>query len=143
MIATYRRLQEMRANGEIEEGFTLIELLIVIVVLGILAAVVVFSLGGVAGQSAQAACKSDFSSINTALAAAIANGTPAATIGAAGTTGGTYLVGPTLYLASWPTSSHYTMTLNASGGIQVGPGATAGTTAYTTAAAACIPANVS
>ena len=43
-----------RRKGEevVESGFTLIELLVVIVVLGILAATVVFALSGVTGQSA-------------------------------------------------------------------------------------------
>ena len=50
-----------------EGGFTLIELLIVIVVLGILAAIVVFSLTGVAGQSKQAACTSDAKSVEIAV----------------------------------------------------------------------------
>ena len=47
-------------------GFTLIELLIVIVVLGILAAIVVFSLTGVSGQSKQAACTTDAKSVEIA-----------------------------------------------------------------------------
>lgn len=47
----------------------MIELLIVIVVLGILAAVVVFSLGGVTSKSAQSACQADGATITTAMAA--------------------------------------------------------------------------
>jgi len=59
---------ERRKSGEGSEGgFTLIELLIVIVVLGILAAIVVFSLTGVAGQSKQAACTSDAKSVEIAV----------------------------------------------------------------------------
>jgi general secretion pathway protein G len=58
---------ERRKSGEANEyGFTLIELLIVIVVLGILAAIVVFSLTGVSGQSKQAACTSDAKSVEIA-----------------------------------------------------------------------------
>ncbi len=57
-----------RADGESPEaGFTLIELLIVIVVLGILAAIVIFSLTGVTGQSKAAACNSDAKTVEIAV----------------------------------------------------------------------------
>jgi general secretion pathway protein G len=58
-----------RRSEEGFEGFTLIELLIVIVVIGILAATVIFALGGVTSQSAVAACKSDAKSIEVAVEA--------------------------------------------------------------------------
>ncbi len=57
------------AKSSSRTGFTLIELLIVIVVLGILAATVVFALTGVTGQSAQAACNSDAKTVETAVQA--------------------------------------------------------------------------
>ena len=69
MIQTYKRLREHRADGEAEGGFTLIELLIVIVILGILAAIVVFALGGVTGKSNTAACQSDARTVGTGVAA--------------------------------------------------------------------------
>ena len=59
------RYRERRGS---DKGFTLIELLIVIVVLGILAAVVIFALGGVTAKSAVAACQSDGATLQTAIA---------------------------------------------------------------------------
>ena len=69
MIATYGRIKQQRVERENDGGFTLIELLIVIVVLGILAAIVVFSLGTITGKSAVAACEADAQQTNTGVAA--------------------------------------------------------------------------
>lgn len=52
-----------------ENGFTLIELLIVIVILGVLSAVVVFSVGGVTDRGTAAACKADKATIAVAAEA--------------------------------------------------------------------------
>ncbi|MFB7744939.1 competence type IV pilus major pilin ComGC [Streptomyces sp. NPDC056132] len=65
----------MRApNERAEAGFTLIELLVVIVILGILAAVVVFSVRGINDKGQSSACKTDRSTIQTAEEAYFANG---------------------------------------------------------------------
>jgi general secretion pathway protein G len=64
----HRELQARRAE-EGFDGFTLIELLIVIVVLGILAAVVIFALGGVTGQSKTSACNADAKTVEVAVEA--------------------------------------------------------------------------
>jgi prepilin-type N-terminal cleavage/methylation domain-containing protein len=52
-----------------EAGFTLIELLIVIVILGILAGVVVFSVGGITDRGNVAACKTDLSTVTVGVEA--------------------------------------------------------------------------
>ncbi len=67
MFERHRDTMARRKSGEANElGFTLIELLIVIIVLGILAAIVVFSLTGVSGQSKTAACTTDAKSVEIA-----------------------------------------------------------------------------
>ncbi len=112
MINTYKRLKARRDSGEIESGFTLIELLIVIVVLGILAAVVIFALGGITGKSQVAACQADGATVSTALAA-FNNLNP----GSTATTG--MLTGPNSggpFIQSFPTNdSGYTYTLGSNG----------------------------
>src|SRR3954467_1188590 len=49
-----------------DEGFTLIELLIVIIVLGILVGIVLFSLGTFKSDSQSSACKADTKQLRTA-----------------------------------------------------------------------------
>jgi general secretion pathway protein G len=103
-------------RGKAEFGFTLIELLIVIVVLGILAAVVVFALGGVTSKSIVSSCNADAKTVETAVAAYQAqNSTAPAVISTSGTGDG-YLV-PT-YLRSWPqnTGSNYAISVVATTG---------------------------
>jgi prepilin-type N-terminal cleavage/methylation domain-containing protein len=59
-------LARIRAIRENESGFTLIELLIVIVILGVLSGIVVFSVSGITDRGAVAACKSDKKSVEVA-----------------------------------------------------------------------------
>ncbi|HTU38262.1 MAG TPA: putative Ig domain-containing protein [Acidimicrobiales bacterium] len=63
------RMVGLRMGVRAESGFTLLELLIVIVVLGILASIVVFSLSAVGGSAATAACQSDFATTTAAVSA--------------------------------------------------------------------------
>lgn len=130
MISTLKRLQDKKAAQEIDGGFTLIELLIVIVVLGILAAVVVFSLGSVTGKSAVSACQADGATVNTAMAAYNANNGsyPTSTDELLGSSAG----GP--YLQSWPNNTgHYVFALTSTASAAVG---TKGASGYIPAYAA-------
>jgi prepilin-type N-terminal cleavage/methylation domain-containing protein len=95
MISTYQRLKRRRETGETDGGFTLIELLIVIVVLGILAAVVVFSLGGITSKSAVAACQSDGATLTTSMAAYNA-------LNGSNPTNDAAMVGATGEIQAWP-----------------------------------------
>ncbi len=61
--AMQRRIRELKNN---QSGFTLIELLIVIVILGVLAAIVVFAVSAFNKNGQQAACKADFKNVEIA-----------------------------------------------------------------------------
>jgi prepilin-type N-terminal cleavage/methylation domain-containing protein len=52
-----------------EAGFTLIELMIVIVILGVLAGIVIFAVGGITDNGNVAACKSDVKTLAVAVEA--------------------------------------------------------------------------
>jgi len=127
MIRQIRDLQARRKGVELEPGFTLIELLIVIVVLGILAATVIFALSGVTGQSAQAACQSDGKSYEIAVAAYenapgnTTNAAPTSTdelTGASGTTFG-------VLLHQSANNPHYVVALAGDTGVVNNPNGTA------------------
>ncbi len=59
----HARIQAAREN---ESGFTLIELLIVIVILGVLAGVVVFSVSGISSRGKAEACKATVKTVQVA-----------------------------------------------------------------------------
>ena len=69
-------LRARRSRLDPEGGFTLIELLIVIVILGVLASIVVFAVGGINDSSKKSACKSDAKNLETAQEAAYAGSNP-------------------------------------------------------------------
>jgi general secretion pathway protein G len=154
MLQRIKAIQERRAIHS-EEGFTLIELLIVIVVLGILAAVVVFALGSVTGNAKASACNADAKTVTTAVQAFDAQNSPASisweTVGTGAVGSGTILPsdwttfvngaqaqrlltiptgGTTPYLNAWPsnTNNNYAIAL-ATGPATVAGSDAAGSTA--------------
>jgi prepilin-type N-terminal cleavage/methylation domain-containing protein len=100
-----KRVRDARENRD--SGFTLIELLIVIIILGVLAGIVVFAVGGITDRGTLSACKSDKKTVEIAAEAYFAqNGTYAANMPA--------LV-PT-FLHSVPNSPNYTITYTVAAG---------------------------
>ena len=106
----------------------MIEILIVIVVLGILAAVVIFALGGISGKTAVAACEADGATVSTAMADFTAqnNGitvseTRLTSVTTTGAGAGS------AYIQSWPNNApHYIFSITAAGVLQVNIGTGAG-----------------
>jgi general secretion pathway protein G len=122
MSNTFNRLKRQRDAGEIN-GFTMIELLIVIVVLGTLAAVVIFALSGITGKSAIAACQADGTTVATALAVYNTQNAETATSTAtqALMLSGTPANGNNPYLESWPSNSpHYAFAIATAVGTPTG-----------------------
>ena len=95
-----QRLHQIRSNDD--RGFTLIELLITVVILGVLAGVVVFSVANFNNEGVTAACKADVKNVEVAGEAYFAkNGSYAGTVLALQTAG---------FLKEVPTSTKYSVT---------------------------------
>jgi general secretion pathway protein G len=60
---------DFKDKSLIERGFTLVELLVVIVILGVLAGVVVFAVGGITNSSKKSACQIEVRTVNSATQA--------------------------------------------------------------------------
>jgi len=120
-------LQRIRKgrDGESDSGFTLTELLITIVILGILAAIVVFAVGAFSNDGKAAACKTDLKSVEIAVDAYYAKNSkyPAGN----STAERIKVLTDAQYLKQAPSTDHgYTINVDANGVVTggVGDGAT-------------------
>lgn len=107
----------IRNNRSGERGFTLIELLMVIVLLAILAAVVIFAVQNLGGESAVTSCKADLKDLNVAAEAykAQVGHYPQVGDNAAATPGGAQIAGG-LTVAMDGLYALYTTQINQTGG---------------------------
>jgi type II secretion system protein G len=113
-------LQKLRKGRD--AGFTLIELLIVIVILGILAAIVVFAVGSASTDSKLSACQADKHTLSVALEAYKAK---VGTYPTGAQSSGTNDLVPS-YIKTWPGGSNYAFTVAANSGTPVVAAGTAG-----------------
>jgi prepilin-type N-terminal cleavage/methylation domain-containing protein len=101
-------LSRPRVRLKDQSGFTLIELLIVIVILGVLAGIVVFSVRGITDTGEQAACEAEVATVATAVEAHFAQN-------------GTYATIPTLQTAGFLRAGtpEYVASTNATTGVML------------------------
>jgi general secretion pathway protein G len=103
-------LNRIRTRRRDESGFTLIELLITIVILGVLAAIVVFGVQAFNSNGQAAACQADKKNVQVAVQAYYAKNAAWPTAIGDLVTGG--------YLQSAPpTTNGYTITLGSNGSV--------------------------
>jgi prepilin-type N-terminal cleavage/methylation domain-containing protein len=121
-----QRLQEKRN----EKGFTLIELLIVIIVLGILAAIVVFAVAGTKKDAVASSCKTDVKSIELSAESVLAKKPGAVALTDVAKTDLTDSAKGGLFKVNgFPSSSNYTLDWNqTAGAVTITKPGTAGAT---------------
>ena len=104
-------LAQIRKLRTDEGGFTLIELLMVIVILGVLAGIVVLSVGGISDRGQASACKADGKTVQVAEEAYFAS--PTAGNGAYGSeqelVDGKFLASLSTYVDVASTGTAYTL----------------------------------
>jgi len=108
----HAEMNRIRRALHAEGGFTLIELLIVIVILGILAAIVVFAVAGINNKGTAAACQSEKTTLTAAEEANYAKSSSGTVTGTYTDTAGLVTSG---LVASGTTGHYYTASITGGG----------------------------